>query len=75
MGYHHGGSSFHYPLETLLQDSLGPRVHAGRGLIQDKDQRVMEDSPGESQELPLTLTQISAPLPDRMTVAVRPARG
>jgi hypothetical protein len=44
-------SAFHQTGHRLLDEDLGTGVHAARGLIEDENDRVGQDGPGDGQQL------------------------
>ena len=53
------------PLQRLLDQRLGHRVHAGGRFIQDQDARVGQDGPGNADQLALANGEIDPAFENR----------
>jgi hypothetical protein len=56
----HGGAAAQQPLQRLLQPSLGDRVEAARGLVEQDDAGILEEHAGQRQQLRLAGRQVGA---------------
>src|SRR6185295_15489070 len=61
----HRGAAAHQACECLLDQRLGVRVERARGLVQDQDARVLEQSAGNGDALPLAARELDAALADK----------
>ena len=58
-------------LERLLNLVLGSHVDAGRGVVEDEDRGVDEESPGDGESLTLAAGEADAALADMGIVSSR----
>lgn len=73
VGDDEAGAPLHQVQHRRLNMLLRARVHTAGGLIQNQNGGVGQNGAGNSQQLPLPLAQIAAPLRQRCLVALRQA--
>ena len=64
----HGADVLHL-LQRVLNEDLCLRIDVGGGLVQNHDGGLMQDGPGEAQQLPLSGGEVIALLPDSLVQA------
>ena len=69
-----GGAPLHERVHALLYESLSARVDVARRLVEDERGRVGYRSPSNSDELSLTLRQVSTIAREHGVVALRQTR-
>ena len=71
LGDDEGRAALHQLVQRLLDEELGLRVHARRGVVEDEDARVHEQRARDGDALLLAAGERHAALADPLVVAVR----